>query len=498
MVAPNLDKYGLRPVSQKTISPEDYGLRSLANQDDQSSSLVQSLKGLLPETRMPMGVNIATGLLSLMGGNPEQKSLIANLPQAMGNLNPDYQSQLGNEIGKFLPSVVAGYGEAAPAEEAGKYALDKLTPSFLGNMAGKYPSRLAVASSQGAAMNPEDRLQGAKEGAMFETGATLGSKLLKGLGDIYRDIAPNKYSQALMDNLTGGRTLEEHGKDFAKNLKNTYEDVKSNLKNKFDQFFEKDNLGNRELYPSRDITEKGGKFPVNMKSKYTRDMPDFNIEGASDEFDQSLKDFNSKPNLKNAQNLRSEMLSEMRKKEKQLKIAQVSGQAITQQVEELKRLRNLQNKLESKMQDVSGDAWDEFSNINKEWKENVVPYHSDTKLREIVKGNVTNPNKTQFNSIFKYPEEDTEKILQHLGKNSQNDVLIQALGMQPRNASANKLANRINTLLNSGFEKYVSPEMEENVLKAGKAGLGKSIPRSLIFGSGMTLNELLRHYDESK
>lgn len=457
----------LRRAAQSELDRRNVPASSMPKND----SLTNRAIDFLGKPNSPLGLSVATGLMSIAGRNPQEKSDISRMPEAL--YGKDINTQMGQEIGKFLPSLIGGGSSLI--------------------------SRIGLSAGQGAAMNPEDRMKGLLEGAGTGALTETGLRTVKGIGHIINAIAPEGLTQAIMRHMGSGKTLEGHAQDFAGRLKDTYERVKTGISNKYNKLFDDNNLGAKELYPLKDKLEKGGRQPAGQVSRYYRETPNFSNQSAGPEYQQALEQFNKMPNVKNAQALQSEMSSEERQIGKQIDRARANGQPITQLVNDAKAVKASREKLQNKMHDVMGDKADEYKAITNEYLDKVVPYHGDRALRDILSGRNTNPAKEHFGSIFKNADQDTKKILGDLGPGSENDVLFQAIGHQPEDMTKEDLINRVKEVKRSGFEHYVSKSLKKRI-KA--LDLAKKIP-GLALGTGIAgvgfmeggklANELMKH-----
>lgn len=328
--------------------------------------------------------------------------------------------------------------------------------------------------------------------------ASLGKKVIN-------EVMPDQMAKNIMNKMMNGKTLEEHGRDLAENLKNTYQKVKGGISKKYNNLFSKDGIGDKELYPldepppkPEDMSNVGYNSLFrneNVPEVYqpTRSgMPDFSNPSASNEYQSAFNSFNSSPTVRNAHELQSEMASEIRQIGKQINQARINGQPVTQMVNELRNMNNSRSTLFGKIKEVMGDHADDYEKLTDEYMEHVVPYHGDRALRDIVSGKVTNPPRSTIGRIFSYPEEDTRKIISHLGGESQKDIVAQALGIQPKMATGKDVGEGFKRLYRSGYEDYLS-KSDMNIAKQ----LSQSdLKRYLKFGGKLagaaTLEELLR------
>jgi hypothetical protein len=386
---------------------------------------------------------------------------------------PDLQSIVSANMKKIIPFT------------GGKERLERIDPYAIAGTTNK------PWNTPGGAVQTAFELIGPGEVAKPAIGLAKRG-LSSAIENVYHALTPDMQAKKLMSKLSGGKSLEEHGKEFANKLKDTYTEVKNKISNKYNNFFAEDNLGNKELYPEIDKIQKGGKYPVNSKSRYYRETPDFSNSSAGQEYQDALESFNKKPTVKNAHELRSEMSSEERQIQKQIDRARNEGQPTTQLYKDLKDVKADKEKLSSKMKEIMGDKASEYNDITNEYLSEVVPWHGDRILRNIVSGRAKNPPKENFENIFKYADDDTKKILEHLGPESKNDVLTQALGIQPELATGSNLSQGIKRILSSGFEHYGNQELKKQANRLGDS----NVKRALKIGGGVagigTIEEAIR------
>jgi len=369
----------------------------------------------------PIGSNIATGLMSLMAKTPEQRELIQNIPQAFTGKQPTFQSELGNTIGQYLPSM--GGGELV------------------------LPARLAAAAATGAAMKPEDRLKGAEEGTAMGLGGEVLGKIPGMAANSLTRIFPTKTAQSIANYIGGGKSLEEHAKDFTGRIKNAYKDVSKDMTQKYNELFKTNNLGETKVFEKPDpmirISNDLGDYASQDKDIF-KELPK-DLRQAHEE---TMKD----PTLGNYHSLQSKYGYEERTLSRDYK--RTSDPEVKKQLDFVKEQRDM---IQKDMHEKMGkDVSTEYKAIGSEYADKLGHWYSDPTLRKIIFGELENPTKADFKKIFKNADSDTKKLLSQLDPEVEKDVLFQAIGKQPGNYDKNTFPKRIDALNESGFEHYIN------------------------------------------
>lgn len=138
------------------------------------SSYLNSVKNMIPKIGMPTGLNIASGMMGLLGKSPEQSELIRNLPQIMAGRQPTIGENIEKGIGEYAPFGAAG-GASLPGQLiAGAAHGYKTTMPEEQNLFGFLPSGKLGGAIEGAGLN----LAGAGIGKGIE--ALRPSRLFRG------------------------------------------------------------------------------------------------------------------------------------------------------------------------------------------------------------------------------------------------------------------------------------------------------------------------------
>lgn len=467
------------------------GLTSQFVIDSMKNKMLGPLTNTQPVQSLSAGVNNVLSDPYKAFGVPEAKDASSLSPMGLASTLGKYASggELGDmaDAGKIVPKV---------AEEI----------PYIGKALPGLANRAAIGS--GTELNERDpTLQGAAENAganmlITPVAEKLAQKTMStimhpidAMQSIKDALTPNSLAKSITDKLSGGKTLEEHAQDFASNIKQTYQNVKGAISDKYNKLFSQDNLGEKDMYPVQN--------PTGFHQVATRDIPDFPNGSANPDYDKALSDFNDNPTVKNGHELQSQLANDARNLKKQLYINSGDEKIATPIANKLKITQDSRNQLLQKMYDSMGDKADAYKSLTKEYLDNVTPFHSDSNLRDIIFGRNANPSKNKISGIFKNPDEDTKTVLSHLGPNAKNDVLFQAIGEQPKDINAKTLANRIANINKNGFESYVDKDLKnktkslklgsaiEPLLKGGLMGIGATVGAGGLTGLGYEIHKHL-------
>lgn len=207
------------------------------------------------------------------------------------------------------------------------------------------------------------------------------------------------------------------------------------------------------------------------KNKYILNkLDDLNIGDLYDSF-------KKKPNFQNAHNLQSELgvLIGDLEKNPALTIADKA---------EIGKIKSIRDTLKS---DISSFLKNRDSNSNENllpayqkgidlYRENVAPYLSSKKLRDLVRGGKSVVK--NIHSIFDTPSNIIDrstgetkigpinKIMQDLPESAKNKIVYSAIGGKQKDANA--LLRRLTQAENKGFSNYFTPEIQEDINSLNK------------------------------
>lgn len=402
---------------------------------------------------------------------------------------PTVPTKIGRTLGDILGFLGAGAaGRAATAalpaaEEAGPAAA-RLIRALRGA-----PGRIAGTALYGQAVSP-DRLRGAERGAAFGAGAEALPYIGKGIGAVSKYIKPMTLVKNFMNKLSGGEKLEENSQNFAKLLKNTYNNKIEDISN---------DLYNPILDPIRNNSIHWGrvKSPELYKTMFDPTLRHEEDVGLFDTYTRGLKKlhsaFKKNPTLQNAHDLQSELGTEARTIRRD-PFSKISERDKATGYEDARK--NLQMDIHHFLdfKDSTGNLTNRYINAGETFRKEAVPYISEKNIAEIAKGHETNPS--NIKTIFKSPDTDTNKIVNDMGSEANRRILYDELGRGDIK-DANKFINRINTLDDKRLQSYLTPAMKEDIeqiktrilTKEGVervAGAGAGVGLALVPHAGIT------------
>lgn len=386
---------------------------------------------------------------TVLGAGDAIQNFLANINNLVpGGNAPMAKTGEGSsyELGRVLGDIgaFAGGGElAAPALMSAKAApyVGKLAEALSGQGASGAARRILGGAGYGAITNPDSRGTGTLEGAGFSAAAEALPLPFKAAGKIAEQFKPQKYAEDLMQDLSGGRTLEENTKSLASAITDTFKSKKQEAAKLYQPVFEK--LGNESLYDA---------IPIGMSAYEAMDktIPLAYTRGLR----KAHESFSSNPTLENAHKLQSQLGSEIRDLQKGgLSIADRDtllgyAEAQTALKDDISKFFQLKNpKL--------GQEYTEASNY---FLSDIVPYLENSKLRKIALGEVTNPK--SIANMFKHPEDDMLKVAEDLGEDAKKQILYSELGKHKINLKPERLSKALSEAKEKGLGSYFTDEIE--------------------------------------
>ena len=277
-------------------------------------------------------------------------------------------------------------------------------------------------------------------------------------------ISPEKHAEQMVSDISqGAKNLPENATSLGNDIRNGY-----NMRNEESSVFLNhalDRAGKEEIYdfPNPLISTDADKAQ-NIIGKI-KNLGDFNT---SDLF----KAFKEKPSFENGHKLQSELGNVIGQLEKK------PGKSVAE-ANELNQIKGVRDTLKNDIMDFL-DKRDLNSNENLAstyqkgidiYRDNVSPYLSDKKLRDIVRGgketvkNIHSIFDTPTNIIDRVTGESkigpVNKIMQDLPQESKNKIIYSAIGGKPKDA--NSLLKVLSKAKNRGFSSYFTPEMQEQM-----------------------------------
>lgn len=175
---------------------------SYKNKNEESN---KALSNFL-QPRLPIGLDIASGLMSLIGKSPQQKDIIRNLPYIASNSRPDIASKFFQGIGEETPLLMTGINSV---------------PGLLGTA-----GRIAGQTGYGAAVQPENRTKGAISGLLASAIGEAIPGTASAIGSFAEKINPVKFAKSkISEMLMNFKNAEQRQKE-AYSLSNKYDKEK--------------------------------------------------------------------------------------------------------------------------------------------------------------------------------------------------------------------------------------------------------------------------------
>ena len=367
-------------------------------------------------------------------------------PQAFG-LTPRTQ-----QLEHTLPAEIAKYGTEAvgtaiPGEGFVRGA--EMAPAL---------ARMLGYGATAAATTPGGIGQRALAGGIAGAAGLIPEA--KGLAEKFM---PKRYARHILDTLGEGKGLEENAKDVASSIKKAYgEKTLEDAKN-YGKILDK--VGNHDIYKYR--------LPLRGYKGVDADL----LKKAPGKIESANADFLKDPTFENAHNLQSTIGHETYEPLKNKKNLSLQDRKI------LEKLADNRDDIITDMHkylnraDRTGKLSDEYNDAADFHRDEVMPYRSNTPIRMIAKGEITNPR--SLSTIFKSPEEDTIKVLKDLPIKSQDKIVYNELGKLRGSLTPQKLLDQFDKLDTKGLDTYASDSLRDqmqtlakrNMLLKGGAGL---------------------------
>lgn len=386
-------------------------------------------------------------------------------PQAAAGLQQMFQQPQGGGI----PGAIGQFaGNAAPfmtgmeGLEAGA-ASARVLPEGLGflgkllSQGGKAPAAgraMLGSSGLGALQNPDNPQQGAALGMGLGAAGEAASPLASMLKQKYLDpiasmLSPNKYASKIANGLGLGRSPNENSISLAGNVKDSYDKHMSIA---------------RDLYaPVNEPEVANGKIYdfVNKENSKFINLPEIKVPGYSYKLKQLEEEYLKNPTFENAHDLQSTLGSEWR----QLKKKHLKGELSAADKNVMDRYFDkrgaLKNDTHAYLSAKHPNLSQSYSHATKYYDENLGPIIDNPNLSMIAKGEVKNPR--NIGNIFKYPEEDMQKVVSDLGPDAKNKIIYSQLRKHYGKGSHKDLLEDVTNLRKNGFESYISPSLDRQL-----------------------------------
>ena len=393
---------------------------------------------------------------ALTGGNAPTVDWDA-IQNAIGQQNPGFVANTEKGIGSTVPYIEAGgpLGEMAGSgigrlSSAGEGALSKL--QNIGSNIGMGVG----AGTANALQSPNHPLVSFIANAL-PVGYFAG-KLAQPVKEFAENfIDPEKLASDIHSNFFGGHTKQSSGKALAQELKANYDNIKGQHSADYESIFnsptEEESYITGEPFKANELSLTGKDYDNNY-SDY--EFPDKNLQSLHEKFMQDKS-------LENAHRLQSELGSEIGylKNQKNKDMLDSSGKNLLNDYSNMRT--TILDDMNSRLKEASPDLADRYEQATENWSNNVIPYHSDKTLRDIVNGKVKNPTAGQVRSIFSYPEESINKVSGDLSQNGRDNITRVGMNLTPYQSAPKDIINGHNSLYKNGLESYVSPELDQNI-----------------------------------
>lgn len=394
----------------------------------------------------------------------ELASGVSNLPKAHSSEGTAYN------VGEFLGNTGAfiGGGELLGGARLASEGLPLV--GKIAQILGKTPgalSRVAGSSAYGALNEPEDRLKGAGYGAAFGAAGESLPYAGKAIGSLFEQFKPQKLSEKIIDYLGNGNSLEENAKLLASKVTNLYNSKKIEAKKIYDPIFKHSNLGGDVVYPT---INKSGYHSVST-------VPEFDFTGAPSAIKELYGTVKKHPSLQNTHDLQSDIGNEIRR----LQDIQKKSGLNSEEDDLLKSYVNARQRMKSDISSTikqrAPELEGEYNKATDYYRENLEPYLNNTKIRELAKQKVINPE--NVHNIFKNPEPGIEKVAEDLGEEGKNQIIYSAIGHNKKTVTPEKIASSISQLDKRGLESYMTPDLSKYMKSLGGKMRNRDLAQSL-------------------
>lgn len=353
-----------------------------------------------------------------------------------------------------LSAMDLPFGMAAKSLKA-LPVMEKLAPEI--KAAIRPLAGTASMASYGGLTTPYDRMGGLEKGALYGTMAELMPGVLpaarKGMGLIAPKLGPKAHAENMLNELSGGKSVNEATRSLASDIDKMQSYVKDQSTKNYKEVFDKH--GDSNIY-QKDIPKDGY---LGLDSKITEDFP----KHIKDEESRFLKN----PTFENAhkyQSILGNAESTLRRK-------------ANKDLTETNLMKNIGDSRKAVNNDIysflgeadktgperpfTDTAGYKYAAAGKYHKDNVIPYRDSKLMKEISEGTKVNPRNIQ--GLFKNPEDNTWKILSHLGQGAQDKILYSQLGKQGVKRTPEGILNAANKLDEQGLGSYISPNLEQQL-----------------------------------
>lgn len=324
-----------------------------------------------------------------------------------------------------------------------------------------------------SALNPDNKNSLAKTGAenlglnaLLESMPYVG----KAIGWMTQGVRPAAHARDIIEGLgQGSQTLEENGKSLAQDIKNAHAGHESVVKSYLDPITKEH--GNENVYSTEKPTpNKKGQLSLLDILRQKPNLPDLNDEH---EVGEVYKEFNKNPTFNNTHKLQQELGIRIGKLQKMQYSPELEKKIASLRESRGQLLDGMDHYLQTN-DPAAAKNWEKGINY---FKEHVLPYRTDSTIRNIVQGKETNPK--NIHSLFEYPTEKMdyltkqnqigpiEKIVSDLPPSASGKILYSKIGGHHSNQTPERLMTNLEKARNAGYSSHFKPELDDAIEKLG-------------------------------
>jgi len=373
-----------------------------------------------------------------------------------------YQQQLTNISPDYTPRSVGmatagGLASVLQPELGGLKALSKLPAAAKG--IANYLGRIGTGTGITTALdyNPDQSLkenlgQNALANTALETlpyPFKLGKKL-------FTSLKPDEYAGKIINSLSSGRNLTDSGKSIAEDIKNSYSNIKDKFTRRYADIFSNNNVGSDFVYDRLHPLE-GISKPGKLEKLEINPAEDLKDSSLREQYENVLKN----PTFKNMHYFQSDLGKEKRFLEGNIKNL---DDASRRRLNLYKKMQSATKEdIHSYLEKANPDVKKDYLQTTKDYEREMVPYFYKKNLSKIGEGDIKNPGVNKIINIFKDPEEDINKVVEHMPPDFKNKIVHLGIGKENYNVDSEGLKNALNTFTKRGLSEYLTPELKENV-----------------------------------
>lgn len=365
--------------------------------------------------------------------------------------------KIGNIAGNVAGFMGGGEGlDALRAASEGAPMVGNIASALGGDGISGVTRRALGTAAYGAAANNQNRAQNAKSGAEW----SVGLDTIPGIaGMAVRSanyFAPQKYSNQILQELSGGQNMSDATKSVLSAVKNAYDTNVENASVLYRPVF--DSIPSGSIYSTIKPNESQYlNLPADVTSNYTNAI-------------QKLHDkFISDPTFQNAHNLQSQIGTRLR----EIESTPFPTPATRNEIDALDQAQNslidrdtngnITGDMGNFLNQVSPDLANQYKNAADNFFENVVPYRNSKKIAPIASGRLTNVQPSSLSKIFASPDSNVEKVMSDLPVGTIDKVLYTKLGQTTPAINPITLIRQFGRLQEQGLGDYVSPKLSQQL-----------------------------------